>query len=199
MDQSEMQDPFALLRPDWTKWGTEEKGRLWQAAALACNYDPINFKFLDFPELSNLKGAYPQDFVELLTLARNNLGGSLKAVSINKSWLQESEVLFSTFGSWLMSIGYEAPGGFPWKHNGENSITGNASITEDSPLKERERTTLLTLIAALCDHARLDITKPSKAAGAIEDLTVRIGARVSARAIEEHLKRIPVALQKRAT
>lgn len=199
MTHNETQDPFALIKPDWAKWGKEEKGRLWQAVALGCNYDPINFKFLDFPELSNLKGAYPQDFVELLALARNNLGGSLKAVSINKSWLQESEVLFSTFGSWLKSIGYEASDEFPWKHNRDKSITGNAPIAEDSLLKERERTTLLTLIAALCDQARLDITKPSKAAGVIEDLTVRIGARVSARAIEEHLKRIPAALQKRAT
>lgn len=78
-------------------------------------------------------------------------------------------------------------------------MTGTDPIAEGSPLKEQERTTLLTLIAALCDDARLDITKPSKAASAIEDLTSRIGARVAARTIEEHLKRIPVALQKRAT
>lgn len=48
-------------------------------------------------------------------------------------------------------------------------MTGTDPIAEGSPLKERERTTLLTLIAALCDDARLDITKPSKAASAIED------------------------------
>lgn len=199
MDQGEMQDPFALLKPDWAKWGAQEKGRLWHGVALACNYDPINFKFLDFPELSGLNGAYPQDFTQLLALARNNLGGSLKAVSINKSWLQESEVLFSIFGSWLTSIGYETPGEFPWKHNGDEAITGNASLTENSPLKERERTTLLTLIAALCEHGGLDITKPSKTANVIEDLTSRIDARVAARTIEEHLKRIPGALKKRAT
>lgn len=198
MSEGEMQDPFALLKPDWAKWEAEEKGRLWHAVALACNYDPRNFKFLNYPELSRLNGAYPQDFTELLALARNNLGGSLKAVSINKSWLQESEVLFSTFGAWLESIGYEAPTEFPWRHGKEEPITENTSITGDAPLKERERTTLLTLIAALCDHARLDITKPSKAASVIEDLTSHIGARVAARTIEEHLKRIPAALQKRA-
>lgn len=198
MTQDEMEDPFAIRKPDWTKWGQEEKGRLWHAVALACNYDPINFKFLDCPELSNYHLPYPQDFVELLALAKSNLGGSLKAVSINKSWLQESEVLFSTFGLWLKSIGYEAPAVFPWGHSREESITGSAPITGDGPLKERERTTLLTLIAALCDHGGLDITKPSKTASVIEDLTSRIGARVAARTIEDHLKRIPAALQKRS-
>ena len=196
MTQDEYEDPFALRKPDWAKWGTEEKGRLWQAVALACNYDPNNFKFLEFPELSNYHGAHPQDFVELLTLAKNNLGSSLKAASINKSWLQESDVLYSTFGSWLKSTGYEIPAEFPWGHR-EESITRTVPITGDTPLKERERTTLLTLIAVLCDHGGLDITKPSKTANIIGALTSRIGAPVAPRTIEDHLKRIPAALEKR--
>ena len=59
----------------------------------------------------------------------------------------------------------------------------------DKPLGERERTTLLTIIAALADFAKLDLRHPSKAAQSIESMTSHIGARISARAIENHLKR----------
>ena len=67
----------------------------------------------------------------------------------------------------------------------------------EKPLGTRERTTLLVIIAALADAAKLDIKRPSKTAAAIEAATTRIGARVSVRAIEEHLKHIPAALEDR--
>lgn len=184
------EDPW--VRPDWAKWQGAKQGKLWHAVALACNYDPINFKFLDYKELSNYHGAHPRDFVELLTLAKSNLGGKLKAISINKSSLQESEVLFSVFRSWLKSTGYETPPEYPRALNEEQSLTG------ETPLGERERATLLTLIAALSHEVGIDITKPSKAAGLIEGLTLRIERRIAARTIEEHLKRIPAALEKRS-
>jgi hypothetical protein len=66
------------------------------------------------------------------------------------------------------------------------------------PLGLRERTTLLTIIAALARLADIDFSKPSKAAMAIEGETARMGTRVSARAIEDHLKRIPEALDSRS-
>ena len=43
----------------------------------------------------------------------------------------------------------------------------------------------------------IDISKPSKAADAIEALTTTLGARVSARTIEDHLKRIPDAIERK--
>ena len=61
----------------------------------------------------------------------------------------------------------------------------------------RERATLLTIIAALARAADIDILKASKAGDTIEALTVELRARVSARAIEDHLKRIPDALERR--
>jgi hypothetical protein len=61
----------------------------------------------------------------------------------------------------------------------------------------RERATLLTLIAALAHHLEIDITKPSKAAATIEGFTTEIGARVSARTIENHLNDISDALERR--
>ena len=63
------------------------------------------------------------------------------------------------------------------------------------PLGLRERTTLLTIIAALANLAKVEFTKPSKAALTIESETIRMRARVAARTIEDHLNRIPDALE----
>lgn len=67
----------------------------------------------------------------------------------------------------------------------------------DRSLGRRERATLLTIIAALAKAAKIDIEKPSKAASTIENLTTEMGARVAARTVEEHLKNIPDALERR--
>jgi hypothetical protein len=72
------------------------------------------------------------------------------------------------------------------------------SSVDAKPLGGRERATLLVLIAALCKELRLDISAPSKAAGLIEGLTMRKGAHIPASAIEDHLGRIPKALEKRS-
>ncbi len=59
----------------------------------------------------------------------------------------------------------------------------------------RERTTLLLIIAALAKLGRINVSKPSSAAAAIESQTALMGARVAARTIENHLNRIPEALE----
>lgn len=68
---------------------------------------------------------------------------------------------------------------------------------QEKPLGTTERTSLLTIIAALAKAAGIDISKPSKAALSIESLTDQIKAPVAKRTIEEHLKRIPDALERR--
>ena len=77
------------------------------------------------------------------------------------------------------------------------SKPGDTTDPLDRPLEERERTTLLTIIAALALEAEIDISTPSKAGGIIETRTIELDARVSARSIEDHLKRIPEALERR--
>ncbi len=69
---------------------------------------------------------------------------------------------------------------------------------EEKPLGRRERATLLTIIAALAQIAKVDVGKASSAAAAIESETERMGARVASRTIENHLKAIPEALESRA-
>jgi hypothetical protein len=67
----------------------------------------------------------------------------------------------------------------------------------EKPLGERERSTLLTIIAALAKAAGVDITKPGKAGAAIEALTIDVGARVAERTVIDHLNRIPEALERK--
>lgn len=67
----------------------------------------------------------------------------------------------------------------------------------ERPLGSRERKTLLVVIAALAKAAKISLESTGKAAGYIEGLTAGIGARVSKRAIENHLNLIPDALESR--
>ncbi len=78
-----------------------------------------------------------------------------------------------------------------------------ATFSETDDAQEKllgttERTSLLTIIAALAKAAKIDISRPSKAAILIESLTDQLNAPVAKRTIEEHLKRIPDALERRA-
>jgi len=66
----------------------------------------------------------------------------------------------------------------------------------DRPVGPRERTTLLLIITALAKLANVDVSRPSKAALAIENETVKLKARVAPRTIEDHLRRIPAALRR---
>jgi hypothetical protein len=67
----------------------------------------------------------------------------------------------------------------------------------EKPVGRRERTTLLVMIAALAKLAKIDVTKQSSEAAAIETQVTLLGARVAARTIENHLSRIPEALESR--
>ena len=79
----------------------------------------------------------------------------------------------------------------------QNALVAGTRQREERPLGTIERNTLLTIIAALAKEARVNISQPGKAALAIESLTDQLGTHVSKRAIEDHLKRIPDALETR--
>lgn len=64
----------------------------------------------------------------------------------------------------------------------------------DKPLLNRERDTLLTIIAALCKDAGYDHTKHAKTAGLIQSTAVKMGVSIGETTIENHLKKIPDAL-----
>ena len=67
----------------------------------------------------------------------------------------------------------------------------------EKPLETRERNTLLAIIAVLCNDAKIDYTKPSKAADYIQSTADKMGISTSKRGIEEHLKKITDAVATR--
>ena len=69
----------------------------------------------------------------------------------------------------------------------------------ERPIGQRERDSLLVIIAALAKLAKINVAKPSAAATAIESEIRLMGTRLSSRAIEDHLRRIPDALERKGT
>lgn len=64
----------------------------------------------------------------------------------------------------------------------------------EKPLGRTERHTLLTIIAVLCEEARLDYKTASKTSDLIENSAARMGISIGATSIRDHLKKIPNAL-----
>lgn len=75
--------------------------------------------------------------------------------------------------------------------------SGRKATTADRPLRERERNTLLTIIAVLCKEAKILYDKPAKAAGMIQSTAATMGVAIGETTIEGHLKKIPDALATR--
>lgn len=184
---------WELIKPNWKEWKLIKQAKLWEAVALALDIDPSNFYFFRERKLDTLfNNRQPPRFTQLLKLAVGNIsaGGVLQPISIDLDNTEESEIKLSNFVKWAKSVKAKLPPYFP-------GTTARSSISKDqSSSDENERSVLLTLIAVLAKELKLDITYPSKTAGVIEDLTTRVGARVSARAIENHLKRIGIAVNK---
>jgi hypothetical protein len=66
----------------------------------------------------------------------------------------------------------------------------------DKPLKERERTTLLSIIAALVVEANIDLSHPSTAASSVVRRLELMGIRLGQTTVESHLKKAIEASKK---
>ena len=73
----------------------------------------------------------------------------------------------------------------------------NAPEQTEKPLGNRERDTLLAIIAVLCKEAKLDYSKSAKTAGSIQRLADDMNISIGETTIEGHLKKIPNALASR--
>lgn len=108
-------DPFALRKPDWLKWESADKAKLWHAVALACDLDPDNFGFFDLDKLrSDLRIGYPAIFANLLKSAINDLSPNSLLGPANMADLEGTEVELSKFSAWLHTVGHKPPAEFPW-------------------------------------------------------------------------------------
>lgn len=74
---------------------------------------------------------------------------------------------------------------------------GHQDDLDNRPLRTRERNTLLSIIAVLCEEAKLNYTRHAKTAGLIRDMAERMGLNIGESTIENHLKKIPDALEAR--
>ena len=82
-------------------------------------------------------------------------------------------------------------------HNHDGLFVPNLK-SESKSLVDRERETLLIIIAALAKEAKVDIDKISKAGDLIANMTHLIGVPIGATTIETHLNKIKQALENRA-
>lgn len=71
------------------------------------------------------------------------------------------------------------------------------TYSQAKPLSTKERNTLLAIIATLCQEAKIDYTRPAKAAANIQHAADSMGISIGESTIESHLKKIPDALASR--
>ena len=76
-------------------------------------------------------------------------------------------------------------------------IRSTSILSIDKPMTTVERNTLLTIIGVLCKEANIPYDKPAKAAGMIQSTAATMGVSISETGIENHLKKIPYALESR--
>lgn len=108
-------DPFALRKPDWEKWKSADKAKLWHAVALACDLDPDNFGFFELDKLrASLSLGYPAIFANLLKLAIKDLGPDSLLGPADLADMEGTKVKLSRFSAWLKAIGHTPPAEFPW-------------------------------------------------------------------------------------
>lgn len=74
-----------------------------------------------------------------------------------------------------------------------DQATLKAPAYVDRPLEKKERRSLLTVIAALCEHSKIDIAGRDST-GLIVNLTQFLGAKIGEDSIKKYLKEIPDAL-----
>jgi hypothetical protein len=78
-----------------------------------------------------------------------------------------------------------------------SNLFDDVQTANEKPLSTRERTTLLTIIAALLKQQNIDWNQTTKAATIVASATELLGCLVSQRAIEEHLKKIPDVIERK--
>lgn len=121
-----------------------------------------------------------------------------------------AEFRHGTGGSLATLEGAKQPGEQPevfWKRVAESQslaiaelrtqIDGGRPAHPQRELSTKERNTLLTLIAVLCQQANLDPAKTAKTAGVLQAAAARMGIGLGETTIENKLKAIPDAVASR--
>ena len=141
------------------------------------------------PIVSAARWAAPMDQRELA-----------KQIMVGPPPAEQNEISLTAFADFADEMEWELPDGFPRlpKDRGKDRPTPAIKNPKDGdrPLRTRERTTLLVIVAALAKEAGFDVGETWKSAQRIEKLTLDLGARISAEAISQKLREIPDALER---
>src|SRR5262245_43782177 len=175
-------------KPDRKFWGQMMEVALAEAVALSIDRVPPRDR-----EVMQVMLEQSREYRDRLAIAVSHLqGGKLPSVSF-ASDPHESQVKLADFAVWARSIRWSTP---QWLS--ELVVKPDKPLKEDRLLGKRERDTLYVIIAALAEAQKIAVSRPWKAAETIASLTDKIGASVSASGVEDHLKRIPAAIERRS-
>lgn len=180
-------------------WMLRNLDALERVTLVECNRSIEDFRMLEKSWISDvlydLARGDDTDWGESET-GRGFVGGWLE--SDIRRFFQATRVDFPE--SAIMKHG--APAGSPDLQHERIPAAVDAAAQRESAderaMGTKERTTLLTIIAALAAESDIQIVSPSKSAEIIAAITERMGAPVAKRTIEEHLKKVPDALERRA-
>lgn len=184
---------------DWEVWQHIPEAKLWEAVALSLNLDPRRIKINRHSWMaSDLIFEERKEFSDRLLVAQRNLtSGNLMARHYNSASPNVCSVSLGEFSVWALSIGWTLP---PVLTKIGESVGANKvqqPPPTEKPLGTRERNTIARIIAALTSMAKVDLSEPHKAAGAIEAETARLGIQVSDDTIAKWLNEAATALGRR--
>jgi hypothetical protein len=204
--------------PNWNQWKHVPYAKIWEAVALSLNIDPMKVRETsnswpanedEWPDTVEKIFDESDEFEDRVFIAGRNLGVNQRLLQGARNQLAPAywDVNLAEFAAWARSVDWHTPEPFAMMAASQAAVGEIAAAQVATPeanrsidakdLGARERSTLLTIIAALAKALKLDVAQTSKTAASIESLTVYIDARVAARTIENHLKLIPDALERK--
>lgn len=185
---------------DWQVWQHVPAARLWEAVALSLNRDPRSINVHPQSWMADrfiFEESKP--FTDRLMIAERNLtasGAGLRARSLVIGAPSQCSVSLAEFAAWALSLPWDIPPELERIAASHSmSVSDDVAVTE-SPITTRERNTLLTIIAALCDYSGIDPAGKGTA-NQIAKMTETLGATVTDDTIRKALAKIPDALETR--
>ena len=194
--------PFAA---DWQLWAHIPESQVWEAVLLSLDIEPSGFspraenigdidatfilpRGAMYLPIEDAVGLMPDIDVEeihrRLKIAVSHLGKTLKSrdsfLGPYSAWTKINLAEFRTFAGRI----------WPDKRLPEKFPRPDAVATEaPKPLENRERGSLLTIVAAFAKKNKIDIDQRRKAGDAIEAIVKeQLGKKISSRAIQNYLK-----------
>jgi hypothetical protein len=193
--------------PNWNKWNSIHELEIWQAAALSLikAIEPDSIDMADRWQYMYINRAFfdmPKNYIDRLEVILSQIGHTLTHTKHGLNQWQ-SKVLLIDFVKWCQENSLEIPKQLIPNQALQKTSTDNIAPAEDTerystekPITTTERTTLLIIIAALCNYSDVEY-KERGVSVKISEMTDDIGAHVSDDAIREALKKIPDALKSR--